>query len=140
MARHAFLSAAWMDAAREVYNAHRSEAPPVDVPLRANLIITEVPFGDDPLHAHLDTSTGELELDLGHLEGADVTLTLEYDTAKAQIVTQDTAAVVAAFMAGRIKIEGDMAKVLSLATGQLGTEGGEALARRVAADLQAITE
>ncbi len=128
-----------MDAARAIYNEHRSEAPPVDVPVRANLIITDMPFGDGPLHAHLDTSNGELELDFGHLDAPDVTLTLEYGTAKAQIVAQDTGAVVQAFMAGRIKIEGDMAKVLTLATGAMGSEQGEAVARRVAADLQAIT-
>ena len=129
-----------MDAARLIYNEHRSEAPPVDVPVRANLVITDMPFGDGPLHAHLDTSSGELELDFGHLDAPDVTLTLEYDTAKAQIVAQDTGAVVQAFMAGRIKIEGDMAKVLTLATGAMGSEQGEAVTRRVAADLQAITE
>ena len=139
MAKHPFLSAEWIDAARAIYEAHRAEAPEVAVPLRANLIITDVPFGDDPFLAHLDTSSGELELDLGHLDGADVTLTLEYDTAKAQVVHQDQAVVVQAFMAGRIKIEGDMMKVLSLATGPMGSEQGEALARRVAADLQAIT-
>jgi hypothetical protein len=140
MARYQFLSPPWMDAARAIYNAHRSEAPPVDVPLRANLVITDTPFGEDPLEAHLDTSRGELELDLGHLDAPDVTLTLEYETAKAQIVAQDTSAVIQAFMAGRIKIEGDMAKVLGLATGQIASEGGEAMTRQVAAELQAITE
>ena len=139
MASYPFLSEPWMEAARAIYHAHRAEAPAVDVPLRANLVITDTPFGPDPLLAHLDTSSGELELDLGHLDAPDVTLTLEYDTAKAQIVAQDTAAVIQAFMAGRIKIEGDMTKVLGLATGQMGTEAGEALTRQVAAELQAIT-
>ena len=41
---------------------------------------------------------------------------MDYDTAKAQIVSQDQAAVMQAFMQGKIKIEGDMAKVLTLAT------------------------
>jgi hypothetical protein len=140
MGPYQFLSEPWMEAARAIYHAHRAEAPAVDVPLRANLVITDTPFGHDPLLAHLDTSSGELELDLGNLDAPDVTLTLEYDTAKAQIVAQDTAAVIQAFMAGRIKIEGDMTKVLGLATGQMGTEAGEALTRQVAAELQAITE
>jgi hypothetical protein len=42
-------------------------------------------------------------------------------------------------MSGRIKIEGDMMKLLALATGA-GSEDAEALGRRVAADLEAITE
>jgi len=136
--KYPFLSPGWIEAARAVYAAHRSEAPPVTVPMKANLVITEVPFGDGPIDAHLDTSAGEIELDLGHVEAADVTLTLDYATAKAQVVDQDQGAVVQAFMSGRIKIEGDMMKVMALAAA--GVEDGEGLARRVAADLQAITE
>jgi hypothetical protein len=133
-----FLSPGWIDAARSIYAKHRAEASPVAVPIKANLVITDVPFGNGPIDAHLDTSTGELELDLGHLEGADVTLTLDYATAKAQVVEQDQGAVVQAFMGGRIKIEGDMMKVMALAAA--GVDDGEGLARRVAAELQAITE
>jgi len=40
-----------------------------------NQIITDVPFGDGTLEAVHDTSTGELEMDTGHIEGADVTVT-----------------------------------------------------------------
>lgn len=136
--RYPFLSPGWIDAARGIYVKHRADAPPVAVPIRANLVITDVPFGDGPIDAHLDTSAGELELDLGHLVGADVTLTLDYATAKAQVVDQDQGAVVQAFMAGRIKIDGDMMKVMALAAA--GVEDGEGMARRVAAELQAITE
>ena len=136
--KYLFLSPAWIEAARGVYAKHRAEALPVAVPLKANLVITDVPFGNGPIDAHLDTSAGELELDLGHLNGADVTLTLDYATAKAQVVDQDQGAVVQAFMSGRIKIEGDMMKVMALAAA--GVDDGEGLARRVASDLQAITE
>jgi putative sterol carrier protein len=139
MGKHPFLSAAWIEAARAIYTEHRSDAPPVAVPIKANLVITDVPFDDKAILAHLDTSAGELELELGHAEGADVALTLEYATAKALIVDHDQAAVVQAFMSGRIKIEGDMMKLLALASG-VGSEDAEALGRRVAADLDAITE
>ncbi|HEY2427892.1 MAG TPA: SCP2 sterol-binding domain-containing protein [Acidimicrobiales bacterium] len=140
MAKYPFLSEEWITAARGVYDAHRGEAPPVPMTLRANLNITEVPFGDDPLPAHLDTSSGELELDLGHLESPDVTLTMGYDVAKAQIVSQDQSAVMQAFMGGRIKIEGDMSKVMALAAGGGGTPEAQALAKQIAEEIQAITE
>jgi len=141
MPKYPFLSEEWISAARGIYDAHRSEAPALPVVLRANLNITEVPFGTDPLEAHLDTSSGELELDLGHLDAADVTLTMGYETAKAQIVSQDQAAVMQAFMQGKIKIEGDMTKVLGLATaGQGGGPDAQALARTIAEELQQITE
>jgi hypothetical protein len=136
--KYPFLSPGWIEAARAVYTSHRADAPAVTVPIKANLVITDVPFGDGPIDAHLDTSSGELELDLGHLGDADVTLTLDYATAKSQVVDQDQGAVVQAFMGGRIKIEGDMMKVMALAAA--GVEDGEGLARRVATELQAITE
>ena len=140
MATYPFLSQDWISAARAVYDAHRGEAPPLTSTLRANLNITDVPFGDNPLKAHLDTSSGELQLDLGHLDAADVTLTMGYDTAKAQIVTQDQSAVMQAFMGGRIKIEGDMSKVMALAAGAPQTPEAQAVAKAIADQIQAITE
>jgi hypothetical protein len=140
MAKYPFLSDDWVTAAKGIYEAHRGEAPPMAVTLRANLNITDVPFGDGAVKAHLDTSSGELTLDLGHLESADVTLTMGYDTAKAQIVSQDQAAVMQAFMAGRIKIEGDMSKVMALAGGAAGGPDAQAAAAKVAAEIQEITE
>jgi hypothetical protein len=140
MPTYPFLSEDWMNAARAVYESHRGESPPMASTLRANLNITDVPFGDNPLKAHLDTSSGELELDLGHLEAADVTLTMGYDTAKAQIVSQDQSAVMQAFMGGRIKIEGDMSKVMALAAGAPQTPEAQAAAKTIAEEIQAITE
>jgi hypothetical protein len=140
MAKHPFLSDEWIKDARAVYEAHQGEAPPLPVTLRANLNITDVPFGDNPLKAHLDTSSGELQLDLGHLDGPDVTLTMGYDTAKAQIVNQDQQAVMQAFMGGRIKIEGDMTKVMGLAAGGAGGPEAQAVAKKIAEEIQAITE
>lgn len=140
MAKFQFLTEEWIEAARGIYDAHRGEAPPMPISLRANLNITDVPFGDDPLAAHLDTSDGELRIDIGHLETPDVTLTMGYDTAKAQMVNQDQAAVMQAFMAGRIKIEGDMTKMMGLAAGSVGGPDAQAVAKQIAEEIQAITE
>jgi putative sterol carrier protein len=139
--KHVFLSEGWIAAARDVYDRHRGEAPPVPVVMRANLNITEVPFGESPLQAHLDTSSGEMQIDLGHLAQADLTLTMGYDTAKAQIVSGDQAAVMQAFMGGRIKIDGDMSKLMALAAGaQAGGPDAQAVAQKVAEEIQSITE
>jgi hypothetical protein len=140
MAKYPFLSDEWITAARGIYDAHRGEAPPLPISLRANLNITDVPFSDSPVAAHLDTSDGELRLDIGHIDGPDVTLTMGYDTAKAQMVNQDQAAVMQAFMAGKIKIEGDMTKVMGLAAGAAGGPEAQAVAKKVAEEIQAITE
>src|SRR5258708_18631310 len=106
MAKYQFLSEGWITAARAIYDAHHGEAPAVPTTLRANLNVTDVPFGDDPLRAHLDTSAGELGLALGHLEVADVTLTLSYETAKAQLGDHDQTAVMPAVIGGPANIDG----------------------------------
>lgn len=107
-----FLSDGWIDAATKIRDEVGSVA--AAVPVRMNLVIVEVPFGTGSLEAHMDTTNGGLELDLGHLEGADVTATLDYETAKAMLVDNNPQVGMQAFMAGRIKLQGDMAKAMAL--------------------------
>jgi hypothetical protein len=107
-----FLSDEWIDAATKIRDEVGSVAAPV--PVKMNLVIVEVPFGTGSIEAHMDTTNGGLELDLGHLEGADVTATLDYETAKAMMVDDNPQAGMQAFMAGKIKLQGDMAKAMAL--------------------------
>ncbi|HEX4902350.1 MAG TPA: SCP2 sterol-binding domain-containing protein [Acidimicrobiales bacterium] len=114
MAKHEFLSDEWIAAAqaiREEYAGKATTAPP---PMRMNVVITEVPFGEESLDAHIDTTEGELSLDMGHLETSDLTVTVDYLTAKAIFVDQDQQAVMQAFMAGKIKVQGDMTKMMAM--------------------------
>jgi putative sterol carrier protein len=73
-----------------------------------------VPFGTGAVDAHLDTSEGAVKLELGHIEAADLTVTLDYATAKAILVEGNPQAGMQAFMAGRIRVEGDMSKLMAL--------------------------
>ncbi len=111
-----FLSDEWVDAARKIREeaAAPATAPP---PVKMNLTITEVPFGEGSVDAHMDTTSGELQLDTGHLDGADVTATLDYETAKAMMVDANPQAAMQAFMAGKIKLQGDMTKAMALQSG-----------------------
>ena len=52
-------------------------------------------------------------MDLGHLDKADVTVTLDYDTAKAVFVDGTVAAAMTAFMEGKVRVQGEMAKLLA---------------------------
>jgi putative sterol carrier protein len=65
----------------------------------------------------MDTSSGEMEMETGHLDAADVTVTLDYDTAKAIFVEGNPQAGMQAFMAGKIKVEGDMTKLMAMQQG-----------------------
>lgn len=108
-----FLSDEWITAARRIREEHLGEGIPVPTVVRMNQVITDVPFRDGPVEAHLDTSSGELVMELGHVDEADVTVTLEYDTARAIFVDGTAQAGMQAFMQGKIRVEGDMAKLIA---------------------------
>ncbi|MHB1533714.1 MAG: SCP2 sterol-binding domain-containing protein [Acidimicrobiales bacterium] len=116
MSKHPFLSDEWLAAARKIRAELGGETVAVPVAVRMNQVINDVPFGSGQIHAHIDTSSGVLEMDIGHLEAPDLTITLGYDTAKAILVDGDAQAVMSAFMGGRIKVDGDITKMLALQT------------------------
>ena len=114
MAQHAFLSAEWLDAAKKIREQHAGKSAPAAHAVRMNQIITEVPFGEGTIEAHMDTSGGEMTMDMGHLENPDLTVTLDYPTAKAILVDGNPQAGMQAFMAGKIKVQGDMTKLMAM--------------------------
>jgi hypothetical protein len=136
VATHPFLSPEWIDEARKINDEYRGRTAAVPAQVKVNLVVTDVPFEGGTLDAHVDTSSGELEIETGHLDGADMTLTLDYATARGILVEQDGQAAMQAFMGGRIKVQGDMTKLLVL-QGQLGMPDPVAL--EVAGRIKAIT-
>jgi len=133
---YTFLTDEWMEAARGLREQYADRLPDVTVEVKINQVVTDVPFGDGTVHAYIDSSDGNLELELGELDEADVTLTTDYETAKAMVVDQDPAVLMQSFMAGRITIQGDMAKLMAMqATAPMNEASVE-----LAAEIQAITE
>ena len=113
MGKYPFLSDEWVAEARRLRDeaGAPSQAPPAAV--RVNQVVTDVPFGGGTIKAHIDTSSGEFRIDVGHLDDADATVTLEYGTAKALFVDGSAEAGMQAFLAGKVVIQGDLAKVLA---------------------------
>jgi putative sterol carrier protein len=74
-------------------------------------------------------------MDLGSLDSPDVTVTTDYDTARQLFVEQDPAASMQAFMSGKIKVEGDITKVMAM---QMGLPNDQRAAE-VAAEIRNIT-
>ncbi len=141
--QHPFLSEGWITAAREIRARYAGHAPATSASVRVNLNISEVPFGEGTVPAHLDTSSGKLEMDLGHLDEADATVTTDYATAKNLVVFQDQGALMQAFMGGKVKIQGDGTKLMGLAAaGQSASGAPDAamLAVKVAEEIKGITE
>lgn len=116
-ATYPFLSDEWIAEARKIRAEFAAnpdnQAPAAPASVRMNQVITDVPFGEGKLDAHLDTSSGTLEMETGHLDDADVTVTLDYATAKAIFVDGTLEAGMRAFMDGRVRVQGDMAKLIS---------------------------
>ncbi len=108
-----FLSDEWVEEGRRIRAEHAGGGIAVPSVVRMNQVITDVPFGEGTVAAHLDTSSGELVMELGHLENPDVTVTLDYGTARAIFVDGTAQAGMQAFMQGRIRVEGDLAKLVA---------------------------
>ncbi len=130
-----FLSDEWVEEARKIRAEFSGQGSPPAHAVRMNQIITEVPFGSGSIDAHMDTSTGDIELDLGHLESPDLTVTLDYATAKAILVDGNPQAGMQAFMAGKIKVQGDMTKLMAMTSAT-----PDPVAVQVAARIKEITE
>jgi putative sterol carrier protein len=135
MAKHAFLSEEWVAAAKEVREQFAGKTAPPAHKVKMNLHITEVPFGSGEVDAHMDTSGDEMEMDLGHIEGEDLTVTVDYATAKAIFIEGNPQAGMQAFMAGKIKVQGDMTKLMAMQSGAV-----DPAAQEVAAAIAEITE
>jgi putative sterol carrier protein len=134
--KYKFLSEEWIEEAKRIRSEMEGEAPAPAHEVRMNQIITDVPFGDGEVQAHMDTSGGEMKMDLGHIDNPDLTVTLDYDTAKALIVDNNPQAGMQAFMAGKVKVQGDMTKLMAMQQ----SGGNDEVAAKVAAAIQEITE
>ncbi len=111
---HPFLSDEWIAAAEAIRDRYAREGLIAPPPVRMNLVVTDVPHGESPVNAYLDTATEGFVLEKGVLEAPDVTVTTDYETAKNLFVGQDTQSAMQAFMAGRVKVQGDLTKLMAL--------------------------
>lgn len=129
-----FLSDEWVEAAHALRKEYLDAEPAVPHAVKMNLVVTEVPFSDGDIQAHLDTTAGQVMLDKGHVADPDLTVTIDYLTAKAILVEGNPQAGMQAFMAGKIRVEGDLAKLMTLQT-----TPGNSSAHELAERLREIT-
>ena len=110
MAKLQFLSDEWFTEVEQLVEKHGADAPP-QANVMVNLVITETPFGERQMH--MGARDGKGEWGVGHTDGADVTLTTDYATAKQVFVSGDPNAGMQAFMQGKVRVQGDMAKLMA---------------------------
>jgi putative sterol carrier protein len=126
--KHAFLSDEWFDAAAKVIAEHANDGPPAP-----NLLMNlEVEDGANKTEFHMGSRDGTTMFGKGHTDGADLTLSTDIDTARSVFVDNNPAAGMQAFMSGKVRIQGDMTKLM-MSQGQ----GGNPALNEA---LQAITE
>jgi SCP-2 sterol transfer family len=132
---HPFLSEEWMAEAKAIRERHAGKTDKVNGSFRINQIVTGVPFGDGTVESYLDTSSGNVVMELGRLDDADATVTTDYETAKTLFVDQDQAAGMQAFMSGKITVQGDMMKLMMLQAAMPSDE----VSQQIAEQIKAIT-
>ena len=132
---HQFLSDEWMAAAKSIREKYADQATKVTSSIRMNQVITDVPFGDGTVALFLDTSSGDVVMEAGALETPDLTMTTDWDTARKIFVEQDQAAGMQAFMAGKIKVQGDMMKMMAMQTSMPNDD----IAKQIATEIKDIT-
>jgi len=128
--KHAFLSDEWFDAAAKVIAEHANDGPPAP-----NLVMNlEVEDGTNKTEFHMGSRDGTTMFGKGHTDGADLTLATDIETAREVFVANNPAAGMQAFMAGKVRIQGDMTKLMMA---QAGGQGGNPALTEA---LQSITE
>lgn len=132
---HPFLSAEWMAEARRIRERHAGQTDKVAQAIRINQVVTGVPFGDGTVESYVDTSSGDVVMELGRLDEPDVTVTTDYETAKVIFVDQDPAKGMQAFMAGKVVVQGDMMKLMVLQTAMPSDQASQ----QIAEEIRAIT-
>ena len=116
--KYPFLSDAWFDAAAKVISEHDAGAPP-----GTNVLMNlEVDDAGNKVLFHMGAKDGATLFGKGHIDGADLTMSTDIDTAKAVFVSGDQQAGMQAFMAGKVRVQGDMTKLM-MSQGQGGNPG-----------------
>ena len=117
---HEFLSDSWFDAVGAL------EAPPTPPAMEGvtiNLVVTNE--GGD-----IEANMGGGKINKGLVDGAQTTITVPLDVAKALFIKRDQQAAMQAFMSGQIKVSGDMTKMMAMGQ-QTPTPEAEAFANAI---------
>lgn len=132
MPKHQFLSDEWFVAVDELIDAVGADAP-AGTEIVMNLVVSDTPFGERLLHVGARDGRGHWGLD--HAPDADLVVTTDYDTAREILLSGDPQAGLHAFLAGKVTIQGDLAKLFATQA----AAGAPAGTAELAAAILAIT-
>ena len=102
-----YLSDEWFAKVDELIKEVNLEVAPAAAEMKMNMTITS-----DEGDIEMGMNGGKIQK--GHVDGATTKITVPYDLAKKMFVEEDKQAGMQAFMSGKMKIEGDMSKMMSM--------------------------
>lgn len=108
---HTFLSDSWFVEAERIRAEVNPAVPDAIKNLVINLVVKDGPAGD--IEARMEAG----RFTKGLAANAPTKLTVPYDVAKKMFIEQDQNASMQAFMSGKIQVEGDMTKLMSMQAG-----------------------
>jgi hypothetical protein len=129
VAKYPFLSDDWFAIVDRLVDEMGAEAPS-QADLVMNLVVTDTPFGVEK-HLHVGARDGRGHWGIGHAPDADLSVTTDYETARDILLSGDPQAGLNAFMSGKVRIQGDLAKLLATAQTGGAPAGATALAEAV---------
>ena len=103
-----FLSDDWFTAAKAIREEAGDIGPPGGDEIKLNVTVVEGPMGDMEMHL----ANGAF--DRGHVDDAPTKATVPYDVARQLFVDGNPQAAMQAFMAGQLRIEGDISKIMAV--------------------------
>lgn len=129
MTKYQFLSDDWFAIVDRLVEEMGAEAPSqADVVM--NLVVTDTPFGAEK-HLHVGARDGRGHWGIGHVPDADLSITTDYETAREILLSGDPQAGLNAFFSGKVRIQGDLAKLLTTAQAGGAPAGATALATAI---------
>jgi len=107
---HKFLSEAWFTEAEKL-NEDAPPAPGAAADLVLNIVVTGAPDGE------VEATMNKGKFERGLAADAPTKISVPYDVAHDVFINGNQAAAMQAFMAGQIKVEGDMTRLMALQAG-----------------------
>lgn len=106
-----YLSPEWHEAAEPIRQQFAAAHQAAELSLVANVTVTSVPFGDDTLQLHSLPGVPNV-FDPGHVEDADVALTVDYSLARLILLDQGTNVLQLGLNSGQITVDGDVDQLI----------------------------
>jgi hypothetical protein len=131
---YVFLSDEWLDAVASLVGEYASEVPE-GTDLVLNVEVVDTPFDSDR-RLHVGARNGEPQWGADFDPTADVTISCDYQTASDIFLSGDPQAGLTAFVTGKVRIQGDVSKLMAGG----GMSGIPLAAPEIAAKVTAITE